>query len=128
VLAAAVLKVAVTEAVVEAIKLQVPVPLHAPDQPANVDPALGAAVSVTEVPAAKLALQVEPQVMPAGLLVTVPEPVPAAVTLTVPGGGVLPFDDPQPEMTSMRAAKKKKQGRIFGIDMGKRVLSLNVQA
>jgi hypothetical protein len=116
------LKVAVTEAAVEAVMLQAPVPLHAPDQPANVDPAFGAAVSVIAVPAAKLALHVDPQLMPAGLLVTVPAPVPAAVTFTVAVGGVLPRDDPQPEMTIMKAAKKKRQGRIFGIDIGCQVL------
>jgi hypothetical protein len=78
---AAVLNVAVTEALADAIRLHVPVPLQAPDQPANVEPAFGVAVSVTAVPAAKLALHVCPQLMPAGVLLTVPPPVPAATTL-----------------------------------------------
>lgn len=78
---AAVLNVAVADAVADAIMLHVPVPLQAPDQPANVDPEFGVAVSVTAVPAAKLALQVCPQLMPEGVLVTVPAPVPAATTL-----------------------------------------------
>jgi hypothetical protein len=80
--ATAVLNVAVTDALADAIMLHVPVPLQAPDQPANVEPAFGVAVSVIEVPAAKLALQVCPQLMPAGVLLTVPPPVPAAATLT----------------------------------------------
>ncbi len=57
----------------------VPSPLH----PLKVEPAAGLAVSVTLVPWSKLAEQVEPQLMPAGLLVTVP--LPAPVLLTVSG-------------------------------------------
>ena len=53
-----------------------------PDQPMKVDPADAAAVSATEVLAAKLALQLAPQLMPAGVLVTVPLPLPARVTLS----------------------------------------------
>ncbi len=52
-------------------------------QPPNVDPMLGAAVRVTDVPAAKAAEQVLPQLMPAGALVTVPVPVPALLTVNV---------------------------------------------
>jgi len=61
--------------------LHVPVPLHAPDHPANVDPLLGFAASVMAVPAVKLALHVWPQLMPAGVLLTVPDPLPASTTL-----------------------------------------------
>src|SRR3989449_3637914 len=57
-----------------------------PLQPLKVEPAAGAAVSVTAVPPAKLAAQVAPQVMPAGLLVTVPAPVPALETVSVKVG------------------------------------------
>ena len=62
--------------------VHVPVPVQAPDQPANVEPEVAAAVSVTCVPLAKLALQVAPQLIPEGLLVTVPAPVPASATVS----------------------------------------------
>jgi len=66
--------------------LHVPPP---PDQPAKDEPALGAAVSVTCVPKLKLLLQVVVgQLIPAGLLVTNPEPDPASITLSVLGAKV----------------------------------------
>jgi hypothetical protein len=80
--AAAVLNVAVAEVFALNDTVHVPVPLQAPDQPANVDPEAGVAVRVTEVPLSKEAEQVEPQLMPDGLLVIVPAPVPLACTLT----------------------------------------------
>ena len=51
------------------------VPEHAPDQPVKVEPEAAAAVSVTVVPAIKL--------VPPGLVVTVPVPVPDLVTVRV---------------------------------------------
>jgi len=54
------------------------VPVQAPLQPVKVPPL---ADRVTVLPLAKLALQVEPQLMPLGVEVTVP--VPDLVTLTV---------------------------------------------
>jgi hypothetical protein len=73
--------VAVTEESPVKVTLQVPVPVQAPDHPANVEPAVGAAVSVTMVPLVKFALHVAPQLIPAGLLVIVPAPVPALWTV-----------------------------------------------
>src|SRR5688572_20675752 len=62
----------------------VAVPLHPlPLQPPNVDPGDGVAVNVTVVPLMKAELQVVPQLMPDGLLVTVPSPTPALVTVRV---------------------------------------------
>jgi hypothetical protein len=59
------------------------VPLHAaPDHPAKALAAPGAAVNVTLVPGANVALHVLPQLIPAGLDVTVPVPVPASNTFT----------------------------------------------
>lgn len=99
-----VLNVAVTEVLATRFTVQVPVPLHAPDQPANVEPELGAAVSVTDVPLEKLALQVVPQLMPDGLLVTAPAPVPLFVTVTWKlEERVVCTDDPQPQSMTKSA-------------------------
>ena len=66
--------------------VQGPVPLHPPPlHPAKVDPAAAVAVKVTELPVGNGALHVLPQLMPAGLLVTVPVPPPALVTVRVAG-------------------------------------------
>jgi len=75
------LNVAVTLRAAVSDVVQVPVPVQAPLQPANVEPLAAAAVSVTDVPLAKFALHVVPQLMPVGEDVTVPVPVPALVTL-----------------------------------------------
>jgi hypothetical protein len=58
-------------------------PEQAPLQPVKLDVGDGAAVSVTDVPSAKLAEQVDGQLMPAGELVTLPDPAPAFVTVRV---------------------------------------------
>ena len=75
------LKVAVTDCADVIVTTQEAVPVHAPLQPAKVDPAAAVAVRVTEVPLLKLAEQVVPQLMPAGELVTVPLPAPALVSV-----------------------------------------------
>jgi hypothetical protein len=74
--------VAVTETSAVGVTAHVPVPLQAPDQPVNAEPALGVAVSVMGVPLAKLALHVVPQLIPAGSLVTVPVPLPESCTVS----------------------------------------------
>jgi len=48
------LKTAVTVMLVFMVRVQAPVPEHAPYQPTNVDPGLGVAVTVTTLPDAKL--------------------------------------------------------------------------
>ena len=58
-------------------------PVHAPLQPANVDPAVGTGASATETPAANDAEQVEPQLIPDGVLETVPVPVPCSDTVSL---------------------------------------------
>ena len=75
------------------VKTQVPVPEQPPpDQPVKVEPEPATAVSVTDVPELNEAEQVPlAQEIPAGELVTVPEPVPALVTERVYDvGGVEP--------------------------------------
>src|SRR5438067_1471988 len=70
--------------VVAAVRLTVqgPLPVQvSPLQPVKADPAAGVAVSVTTVPSSKVDEQTPGQPMPGGLLVTVPEPVPAVDTI-----------------------------------------------
>jgi hypothetical protein len=64
------------------VMLQVPVPEQAPVQPSNEEPVVAAAVSVTAVPLLNRAEQAVPQLMAAGLLVIVPEPVPDELTVS----------------------------------------------
>ena len=75
---------------------QVPVPEQPPPlQPAKVEGGVAAAVSVTTVLLVKVYEQVEPQLMPGGLLVTEPVPVPARLTVKVllPDGSKLAVTD-----------------------------------
>jgi hypothetical protein len=78
------LKFAVTCWFALSITLQVELsPLQPPPvHPAKVEFAPGASVRVTWVPLVKLALHEGAQLMPEGLLVTVPPPVPVAWTLS----------------------------------------------
>jgi hypothetical protein len=75
------LKVAVTDLDEVIVTEQLPVPLQAPLQPAKTDPDAAVAVRPTNAPLANIALQVVGQLMPAGLLVTLPLPVPASETV-----------------------------------------------
>lgn len=76
-----VLNVAVTDSTALIVTTQLPVPLHAPLQPANVEPEFDVSVKVTCAPLAKFAEQVLGHRIPDGLLDTVPLPVPAGVTV-----------------------------------------------
>jgi hypothetical protein len=78
------LNVAVTLVALLTVTLQVPLePEQAPLQALNVELPPGVSVSVTDVPELNDAEHVPGQLMPAGLLVTVPVPVPASVTVNV---------------------------------------------
>src|SRR5436189_5060873 len=77
-------KVAVTEVAAFSVTIQVPVPEQPPPlQPVKVEAAAGVAVRMTAVPPAYEAVQVAPQAMPDGALLTVPLPVPVLITLSV---------------------------------------------
>jgi hypothetical protein len=81
---AEVLKVAVTVVFLLVLTAQEPVPVQPPPlQPAKTDPEAGSAVSVTVVFLENDPEQVVPQLMPLGLLVTVPLPAPFFVTWSV---------------------------------------------
>ena len=74
------MKLAVTDLAAFIVTVQVPVPEQAPPQPVKAEPMDSVAVSVTDVLLVKAAEQIEPQLMPAGMLVTVPLPRPVLVT------------------------------------------------
>jgi hypothetical protein len=83
-------KVARTVESAPRFSVQTPEPEQAPLQPANVAPAEGVAVSFSEVPSGKVAVQVAPQSIAAGLDRT--EPPPEMTTLSVcVGGAALPL-------------------------------------
>jgi hypothetical protein len=73
------LNVAVTAAA--AVTVQAPVPEQPPLHPLNVLPEVGVAVRATGVPLANEAVHAEPQLIPAGALVTVPGPLTVAETV-----------------------------------------------
>ena len=81
---AEVLKAAVTVMLLLIWTVQEPVPVQPPPlQPAKTEPEAGTAVSVTVAPPENDREQVVPQLMPLGLLVTVPLPAPFLVTWSV---------------------------------------------
>lgn len=77
--------VALTDAALFIVTLHVPVPEHAPDQPEKSEPLVAVAVSVTLVPKAYACEHAEPQLIPAGLELTLPEPDPDLFTVSVSG-------------------------------------------
>ena len=89
-----------------------PVPVQAPDQAVKSELASGFAVSVTDVPLANFALHAEPQLIPDGLLVTVPPPIPAFWTvISINNGEVTWFSwgEPQPVRKVERRATERRR-------------------
>src|ERR1700686_3723942 len=74
-------KEAETDVLLFKVTTQAPMPLQAPPHPAKFEPPLGVCVNVTCVPVGKFAAQTVPQLIPAGVLVTVPVPVPESDTV-----------------------------------------------
>jgi hypothetical protein len=93
------LNVATTDSAAVMVTTQAPVPVQAPLHPANVDPSEADCASVTCAPLAKLAEQVVGQLIPAGLLVTVPAPLPASLTVSAK----LFVPPPKPAVTDVAA-------------------------
>src|ERR1700730_11972716 len=81
-----VVKAADTLAFAFSVTLQPAMTPQAPPQPARPQAGAGVAVSVTWAPLLKFALQVEPQSIPAGELVTLPPRLPITETDRVEGG------------------------------------------
>jgi len=77
------LNVAVAAKLLFIVTVQELVPLQAPLHPAKYPPLTAATVNLTFVPDANEALHVGEQLIPAGLLVTVPLLVPASVIVSV---------------------------------------------
>ena len=91
----AVANVAVTLVSALTVRVQFPVPVHAPDQPVKVEPEVGAAESVIEVPdVIPDWVQVEPQEIDPP--VTVPKPVPDLFTERTKVVGVRKSSTDQP--------------------------------
>jgi hypothetical protein len=76
------LNVAVTDSAAFIVTMQLPTPVQAPLQPANVNPAFATCVNVTVCPPLKSARHVLGHNIPDGVLVTVPLPVPALITVS----------------------------------------------
>ena len=100
-------KVAVTaEAAVSTTEQVVEVPVHAPLQPLNTEPLAGEAESVTVELPGKFAVQVAPQLMPIGVLVTTPGP---EMVTTKGTGPAAPATKPwQPTRIQVEIRTKKK--------------------
>ncbi len=81
--------VAVTLLAASSTTAHPPVPVQAPLQPVKVEPVAAVALRPTLVPLVKLALQVAPQLIPAGLEATVPVPVPALATVRARSTGLV---------------------------------------
>jgi hypothetical protein len=83
-------------------------PVHAPPKPAKLKPDAGVGVIVIAVPGVKLAVQADGQLMPAGLLFTVPVPDTATVSCT---GGEVDRPEPPPQAVNSKARHKENSNK-----------------
>src|SRR5215831_7415717 len=84
-------KVAPTVTGVLPVSVHVPVPAQPPPlHPANVEPLAAEADRVTRTPLGYVSVQSVPQLIPVGVLLTVPFPVPVTLTARVSPVAVLP--------------------------------------
>src|SRR5213079_2985666 len=102
------------------------VPAHAPLQPENVAPAAAVAVSVTAVPGANAATHVAPQLIPAGLLLTLPGPAVATdsvkpcctkVAVTVVSAPSVTTQGPASEQPPPLQPAKTEPGSAFAVSV-----------
>jgi hypothetical protein len=98
-------KVAVTARAALIVTTQSAVPAQAPPQPVKPEPAAALAVRVTAMPRVTDSEQAPLQLMPAGVLVTVPDPEPLLVTDSVTGTLIVP-DPLTPRETASTPAVK----------------------
>ncbi len=110
-------KLAVTDLAALIVTTQVPVPEQpSPLQPVNVESGSFVADNVTPVLLLKKAEQAEPQVIPAGVLVTIPLPVPLLETdnvLTIEARAVPAFTIPLPQMDGSHELPVGKVVAVF---------------
>jgi phage tail protein X len=109
-------KVAVTEPAALRVTLQAALPVHAPLQPEKALLFPGVSLSVTWLFCGKFAEHVVGQLIPAGVLVTVPDPVPAKVTdmVTVVVGGGPATTPRQPARTMVNRVDNTDQNTYRG--------------
>jgi hypothetical protein len=93
-----------------------PGPLPVLNQFTNLDETDGLAVSVIVVPSGKLYEHVEPQSIPAGLEMTVPDPAPAFVTVNVTSVAVACGVDRAAALAGTRDSDKAVSTRTSLID------------
>lgn len=78
-------------------------PVHAPPKPVKLKPEAAAGVIVTVVPAGKLAVHAAGQLMPAGVLLTVPVPDTVTVSCTC-----VEVDSPEPPPQAVNSKARNK--------------------
>ena len=95
-------------------------PLQPPLQPENVDPDAAAAPRVTLAPAPTVSVHTLPQAIPAGVLVTVPAPVPLRVITSLTPAGLVADPVTVRETVSPFAAKLTLLAKVPAADGARR--------